>query len=74
MGSSRLTSAVLTAVLAAEPNDETLKLVLTSAAGISSDYQKAQVLVTAADKFVNHGSSSRRRLLLLRGGAKSVGL
>ena len=39
---------VLTAVLAAEPNDEALKLVVTSAAGITSDYEKAQVLIAAA--------------------------
>ena len=39
---------VLTAVIAAKPNNETLKLVVTSAAGIKSDYEKAQVLIAAA--------------------------
>lgn len=39
---------VLTTALAAKPNDEALKLVVTSAAGISSDYEKAQVLIAAA--------------------------
>ncbi len=39
---------VLTAVLAAKPDDEALKLVVSSAAGISSDYEKAQVLIAAA--------------------------
>ena len=39
---------VLTAVIAAKPNDEALKLVVTSAAGITSDYDKAQVLIATA--------------------------
>lgn len=39
---------VLSAVLAAKPNNQTVKLTITSAAGISSDYEKAQVLIAAA--------------------------
>jgi hypothetical protein len=38
----------LSAVLAAKPNNETVKLIVTSAAGISSDYEKSQVLIAAA--------------------------
>jgi hypothetical protein len=39
---------VLSAILAAKPNNEAVKLTVTSATGISSDYEKAQVLITAA--------------------------
>jgi hypothetical protein len=39
---------VLSAVLAAKPNNEAIKLIVTSAASISSDYEKAQVLIAAA--------------------------
>ena len=39
---------VLSAVLAAKPNNETIKLVVTSATEISADYEKSQVLIAAA--------------------------
>jgi hypothetical protein len=39
---------VLSAVLVAKPSNEAVKLIVTSAAGISSDYEKAQVLIAAA--------------------------
>jgi hypothetical protein len=39
---------VLSAILATKPNHEALKLIVTSAASITSDYEKAQVLIAAA--------------------------
>jgi hypothetical protein len=39
---------VLSAVLVAKPNNETVKLVVASAVGISADYEKSQVLIAAA--------------------------
>jgi hypothetical protein len=39
---------VLTAILAAKPDNEAVKLIVTSAAGIDSDYEKSQVLIAAA--------------------------
>jgi hypothetical protein len=39
---------VLSAVLAAKPNNEAVKLSVTSATGIDSDYEKSQVLIAAA--------------------------
>ena len=39
---------VLSAVLAANPNKEGIKLIVTSAAGINGDYEKSQVLIAAA--------------------------
>jgi F0F1-type ATP synthase delta subunit len=39
---------VLNAVLAAKPDNQAVKLIVTSAGGIPSDYEKAQVLIAAA--------------------------
>jgi hypothetical protein len=39
---------VLSAILVAKPNNEAVKLIVTSAASIDSDYEKAQVLIAAA--------------------------
>jgi F0F1-type ATP synthase delta subunit len=39
---------VLSAVLAAKPNNDAVKLIVTSATAINSDYEKAQVLIAAA--------------------------
>ena len=39
---------VLSALLAAKPSNEAVKLIVTSAAGIDSDYEKSQVLIAAA--------------------------
>ena len=51
---------VLSAVLAAKPNNEAMKLIVASAAGINSDYEKAQVLIAAA----KIGDDDTRKMLV----------
>ena len=57
---------VLTAVLAANPNNDAVKLVVSSAAGISSDYEKAQVLIAAA-KIVDNEEIRKMLVEVARG-------
>ncbi|HVF70155.1 MAG TPA: hypothetical protein VM940_00975, partial [Chthoniobacterales bacterium] len=60
---------VLSAVLAAKPNNEAMKLIVTSAAGISSDYEKAQVLSAAAKMAEN--DDTRKMLVEAARGIRS---
>ena len=60
---------MLSAVLAAKPSNEAVKLTVTSAAGINSDYEKAQVLIAAAK--VAEGDDVRKMLVEIARGIRS---